>query len=165
MSSMTCSDSPMKPMTTTTQPVRNGDRIQIHYTSKSLEGSIIETSVGREPFEFVVGSRDVITGLSQGVLGLRTGDSHSLAIPADQAFGKHNPDLLKTVPSGVVGHKVAVGDQLTAEVDGVQLDVWVQKVYADEILLDGNHPLAGETLLVDVSILRVEAGNSSNPHN
>ncbi len=149
-------------MTMTQHPIANGDRVQIHYTSKSLEGSIIETSIGREPFEFVVGAQDVLPGLSQGLLGMRAGESHALAVPADQAFGKHNPDLVRAIPKLFLRSKAAAGDQLTAEVQGVTLDVWVQKVYSEEVVLDGNHPLAGETLLIDVEVVHVQPAAKLN---
>ncbi|MCA9090181.1 MAG: FKBP-type peptidyl-prolyl cis-trans isomerase [Planctomycetaceae bacterium] len=145
----------------TTKTIDFGDCVQIHYTSKSLEGSIIETSARRDPFEFIVGADDVVPGLSKGLIGLSQGDKHSLAIPADQAFGKHNPDLIQSVSRLFVRQNVQAGDQLIAEVEGAPLDVWVQKVFEDEVQLDANHPLAGETLLIDIEIVHVESAEAA----
>lgn len=149
-------------MTTQNLPIASGDTVQIHYTSKSLEGSIIETSVDREPFEFVVGAEEVIPGLSQGLVGRSAGETCSLAVPADQAFGKRNIDLVQSIPRIFLRPKVHAGDQLLADVQGVQLDVWVQKVQADEVVLDANHPLAGETLLIDVEIVSAKRPEASS---
>jgi FKBP-type peptidyl-prolyl cis-trans isomerase 2 len=112
----------------------------------------------------MIGSKDVIPGLSQGLLGKRAGEQHTIAVPPDQGFGKFHPELVQTLPRLFLREKVAVGDQLAAEVNGAALEIWVQKIYSGEVVLDANHPLAGETLLIDVDIVHVApAAERQNP--
>lgn len=136
----------------TTSIVR-GDRVRIHYTSRSLEGSVIETSERREPFEFQVGSEDVIPALNEGVLGLRVGDTRAITAPPERAFGRHSADLIQSVPVAALPEDVQVGDQLSAILGKNRLDVWVQRLARSEAVVDANHPLAGETLVIDVRVV------------
>jgi len=139
--------------------IQQGDRVRVHYTSKSLEGSVIETSHNREPLEFTAGGEGVIAGLSEGVIGMAVGESRELTVPAEQAFGRHNPDLIQGTPLSLLPEDLQAGDQLTATLDGIGLDVWVQRVGEEEAVIDANHPLSGETLVVEVEIVGFEADN------
>lgn len=133
--------------------VQQGDRVRVHYTSRSLEGSVIETSRQRDPLELTAGGDGVIAGLSEGVIGMAVGESRELTVPAEQAFGRHNPDLIQVTPRSLLPEDLQAGDQLTATVDGIALDVWVQRVGEDEAVIDANHPLSGETLVLEVEVV------------
>ena len=133
--------------------ITRGDLIRIHYTSRSLDGSVIETSDRRDPLEFRVGSEDFIPGLSLGVIGMQLGESRTITAPPERAFGRHNPDLIQTTPVSVLPEEAQVGDQLTAVLGKATLDVWIQKLTAHEAVVDANHPLAGETLVIDVKVV------------
>lgn len=133
--------------------VQQGDRVRVHYTTKSLEGSVIETSQRREPLEFTAGGDGVIAGLSEGVIGMATGESRELTVPAEQAFGRQHPDLIQAAPISLLPEDLQAGDQLTATIDGIALDVWVQRVGEEEAVVDANHPLSGETLVIDVEVI------------
>lgn len=135
------------------KPIEYGDCIEIHYTTNSLEGGVVESSSRRDPLRFTVGSDEVLAGLSRGVLGMRVGETKRISIPSEQAFGRRCDDLIQTVPRTLVPETVAVGDQLSVSIDGTILDVWVQKVTEQNVTLDANHPLAGESLVVDVEVL------------
>ncbi|MEZ6148019.1 MAG: FKBP-type peptidyl-prolyl cis-trans isomerase [Planctomycetaceae bacterium] len=137
--------------------IQQGDRVRVHYTSKSLEGSVIETSRHRDPLEFTAGADDVISGLSDGVIGMAVGESRELTIPSELAFGRHNPDLIQSTPLSLLPEDLQAGDQLTATVDGIGLDVWVQRVGEGEAVIDANHPLSGETLVLEVEIVSFDA--------
>jgi FKBP-type peptidyl-prolyl cis-trans isomerase 2 len=130
-----------------------GDRVRIHYTSRSLEGSVIETSDHRGAFEFLVGSDEVIPALNQGLVGLKVGDVRTITAPPERAYGRHIADLIQSVPASVLPEGVQVGDQLTALVANRRLDVWVQRLSAKEAVVDANHPLAGETIVIDVKVV------------
>lgn len=139
--------------------ISTGDRVRIHYTSRSLEGSVIETSERREPFEFQVGSDDVIAALNQGVVGLRVGDVRTITASPERAFGRHSADLIQSIPVSALPEDVHVGDQLTAVSEHRRLDVWIQRMVGQEAVVDANHPLAGETLVIDVRIVGHETGS------
>ncbi len=134
-------------------PIASGDLVQIHYTSRSLDGSVIETSDLRNPLEFRVGSEDFIPGLSLGVLGMHVGEARTITAPPERAFGRHNPDLIQATPVSMLPEEAQVGDQLSATVRGATLDVWIQKLTRQEAVVDANHPLAGETLVIDVKVV------------
>ena len=137
--------------------IHTGDLVRVRYTTRSLEGGVIETSDNREPLQFTAGGPEVISGLSRGVIGLSEGETRTLNIPPEQAFGRHNPDLVQSSPRWQLPPGISTGDQLATTVAGVDLDVWVQKLTASEAVLDSNHPLAGETLVVDVKVISVLA--------
>ena len=134
-------------------PIKSGDLVQIHYTSRSIEGSVIETSDLRNPLDFRVGSEDFIPGLSLGVIGMQLGESRTITAPPERAFGRHLPELIQSTPVSMLPEEAQAGDQLAATLRGATLDVWVQKLTRQEAVVDANHPLAGETLVIDVKVV------------
>ena len=137
--------------------IARGDLVRIHYTSRSLEGSVIETSDRREPLEFRAGSEEIIPGISLGLIGLQLGDERTITVPPERAFGRHNPNLIQTTPISVLPEEAQVGDQLTASLGPARLDVWVQKLTGQEAVVDANHPLAGETLVIELKVVGHES--------
>lgn len=133
--------------------IAHGDLVRIHYTSRSLDGSVIETSDRRDPLELRVGSVEFIPGLSLGLIGMQLGETRTITAPPERAFGRHSPDLIQTTPVSVIPEEAQVGEQLTAMLCGVKLDVWIQKLTSKEAVVDANHPLAGETLVIDVKVV------------
>lgn len=134
-----------------------GQRVTVHYTTRSLEGSVMESTRSRGPIEFTAGGDEVIPGLSHGVIGLRRGDRKSLSIPPEHAFGSSHPDLVQQVPLTALPEGVSGGDQLRLSIVGTACDCWVRRVMAAEAQIDINHPLAGETLLVELEVVDVTA--------
>lgn len=139
--------------------IHHGDRVRVHYTSRSLEGSVIETSRHRDPLEFAAGGDEVIEGLSDGVVGMSLGETRELTISSELAFGRHHPDLIQAVPLSLLPDDLQSGDQLTATIDRISLDVWVQRVGEFEAMIDANHPLSGETLVLEVEIVGINPVN------
>lgn len=133
-----------------------GQTVTIHYTTRSLEGSVIESTRPRDPLTFTAGSSEVIPGLSRGVIGLRRGDRKTLSISPEAGFGNRNPELLQPVPLSALPENLSSGDQLKMTFDDVVVDAWVHRVMANEAQIDANHPLAGETLLIEVEIVDVD---------
>lgn len=133
--------------------IASGDLVRIHYTTRSLEGSVIETSDRRDPLEFRVGSAEFIPGLSLGLVGMQLGESRSITAPPERAFGRHCPVLIQSTPVSVIPEEAQVGEQLTATLGGVKLDVWIQILTEKEAVVDANHPLAGETLVIEVKVV------------
>ena len=134
---------------------RQGDRVRIHYETRSKQDNMIETSEHREPFEFIVGSPDVIEGLNVAVLGLTIGEKKHVVISPDQAFGYRDPRLQQNAPRVALLDRVEEGDQLAVKCAGQDLDVWIRSVSDEEVSLDANHPLAGESLLLDIEVIEI----------
>jgi len=141
--------------------VRQGDTVRLHYTTFAADGCVIETSGQRDPFEFVVGSPDVIAGINRAVVGMRSGERRRIAVAPEHAFGYRDPRLQQVTPRLGMLEKVEEGDQLTATIAGTELDVWVRTVSDDDLSLDANHPLAGEALVYEIEIVHVEPRSPS----
>lgn len=138
--------------------VNYGDTVQLHYTSYAEDGCVIETSGQREPLEFVAGGPEVIAGVSRAVVGMHVGERRRIAVPPEQAFGYRDPKLQQLAPRLGLLERIDEGDQLTAMVGGSELDVWVRTATEDEVSLDMNHPLAGESLVLEIEVVGLVPG-------
>lgn len=136
-----------------------GDTVRIHYTGTLADGSVFDSSRGRAPLEFVVGSGQVIPGFDQAVRGMAVGSSQTVTIPAADAYGPRRPELTRRVPRAQFPPHVepAVGQQfqLGGDGDGAMV-VTVREVSADAVLLDGNHALAGQDLTFALELVGCE---------
>lgn len=135
------------------EPAKKGDTVQIHYTGRLEDGRVFDSSEGREPLEFSVGSGEVIKGFDEGVVGMNVGDSRQIEIEAENAYGERIEGLVQKVSREDVdlGVEPEVGMDLAARTpDGHEIHVTVTEVTADSLTLDANHPLAGQKLIFDV---------------
>lgn len=139
---------------------KKGDTVFVHYTGKLDDGTVFDSSLDREPLEFVLGSGMILSGCEGVVEGRDVGDKMSVSIPADEAYGQHDDALVITVPRCDVPMQVEpeVGKHVQVTVQGGDLDLVITRVTDDEIELDGNHPLAGKDLSFDIEIMRIRPG-------
>lgn len=137
----------------------NSRTAKVHYTGKLSDGSVFDTSREREPFEFVVGVGQVIQGFDNAVSEMVVGDVKTVTIPADQAYGPHVQNRVY-----VVGHdqfaegvKLQVGMQLQSEsTDGQPpMVATVTEINEENVVLDANHPLAGQELTFEIELLEL----------
>lgn len=136
---------------------KNGDTVRVHYTGRLDDGSVFDSSNGREPLEFVLGAQQVIPGFEDAVDGLNPGEERTVTIPSDRAYGPHRDEMILTVgrdqfPEGV---EPAVGQQLQMSQGGQVAIVTVTGVTDAEVTLDANHPLAGKDLTFDVQLVEI----------
>lgn len=142
----------------TVAQAKNGDTVKIHYTGKLEDGSTFDTSVDRDPLEFTLGQGEIIPGFEQAVLGMEPGESKSVNIPAEDAYGLHHEELVAQVgrdklPPDV---DVKVGQQLQLQsTDGQRRVVEVTEVTDSHVTLDANHPLAGKDLTFDIKLMEI----------
>jgi peptidylprolyl isomerase len=139
---------------------KKGDKVQVHYTGKLEDGTVFDSSQGRDPLEFQLGTGSVIPGFEEAVVGMQEGESKTTHIPADQAYGEYHDEMLLTVPREQFPPDIEpqVGQELQLrEQDGQTFVVQVKDVSGDEVTLDANHPLAGEDLTFDIQLVRVQA--------
>jgi len=133
--------------------VDDGDRISVHYTGTLDDGSEFDSSLGREPLEFVVGSGQVIPGFDDAVLGLEIGDTTTVRIEAEQAYGQPDPEAIVEVPIEDVPEKFRVKGMEVMVGNG--LPATVIEVTAETVTIDANHPLAGEALTFEIEIVDI----------
>ncbi|MCU0855345.1 MAG: peptidylprolyl isomerase [Rhodobacteraceae bacterium] len=137
---------------------RSGDTVRIHYSGTLSDGSTFDSSQGREPLQFTVGSGEIIPGLDRAIEGMSVGETKTVTVPAADAYGDHNPDGVQSVPRAEVPDHIPLdpGTQLQVQTgDGRTLPVTVTEVTADAITLDANHPLAGKDLTFEVELVEI----------
>ena len=140
------------------QQVKSGDKIKVHYHGRLTNGETFDKSEGREPLEFEVGSGMVIKGFDDGVTGMAVGDKKTINIPADEAYGVKNSDMIIDMPKDRFPKdiEIEVGIPLSmSDGQGQQFQVVVAEVQEDVIILDANHPLAGEDLIFDLELVEI----------
>lgn len=137
-----------------------GDKVSVHYTGKLENGEMFDTSEGRSPLEFTIGQKQMIPGFEQAVIGLGEGGRKTVSIPAAEAYGEHRPELIEEVKKSELPpdlQSVEAGQQLEAHQNGQRFVVQVVEVGDDSIKLDANHPLAGETLIFDIELVKIHS--------
>ena len=141
------------------QQAKQGDKVKIHYHGTLTDGTIFDSSLEREPLEFELGSGMVIPGFDTGVSGMTVGEKKQIHIPADEAYGQKNPEMLMEFPKDRFPEdmKPEVGMQLNMNNGaGQQFQVVVAEVKDDVVILDANHPLAGQDLIFDLELVEIE---------
>ena len=138
--------------------VKHGDTVRIHYTGKLTDGTIFDSSEGREPLEFTVGTGHVIKGMDDGMLGLAVGDRKTLEIPCTEAYGPVNPDARQAIPREGIPDDIPleIGTMLQMQTpEGHVLPVTVVAVDEATVTLDANHRLADQDLIFDVELVAI----------
>lgn len=135
---------------------KKGDNVKVHYTGKLEDGSVFDSSEGKAPLSFSVGSGQVIAGFDEAVTGMAVGDKKTVLIPAEKAYGQRNDTMVIQAPIEQVPPdlKPEIGMQLEmGGANGEILRVMVTKVTDTHITLDANPPLAGEDLTFQIELV------------
>ena len=137
---------------------KTGDVVRVHYTGTLEDATQFDSSAGNDPLEFELGAGRVIPGFEETVLGMEPGDTRSVTIPPEQAYGEVRDDMKLTfgkenLPEGFApeeGQHV----QLRTE-DGTPVPARVVDVADETVTVDANHPLAGKTLNFDIELVEI----------
>jgi len=138
--------------------VKQGDTVKVHYTGRLDNGDVFEASAEQEPLQFTVGSREVIPGFEQAVMGMTPGESKTTKISAPRAYGPHLKDLVVEVDRKNIGDEVdlQIGQRLQiTQPDGQKFIVTVTEMSDLKVKLDANHPLAGKDLTFDINLIEI----------
>jgi peptidylprolyl isomerase len=138
---------------------KDGDTVKIHYTGTLDDGTVFDSSEGRDPLEFTLGGGQVIVGFEEAVRGMDSGEKKKVTIPADKAYGERNEEMIIQAPRDQVPADInpEVGQQLQmAGPEGQTIIVQVTEVTDDHITLDANPPLAGKDLTFDIELVSID---------
>ncbi len=137
--------------------VAKGDNISVYYTGKLTNGTVFDTNVGKAPLNFTVGAGQMIAGFDQGVIGMKLNQNKTLTLSPSQAYGNVNPSLIITVPLSRFGNLTPrVGMNVGYTANGQQMQGVVTKVNATNATVDFNSPLAGQTLIFTVEVVKIQ---------
>ena len=140
------------------QQVKSGDKVKVHYHGKLTSGETFDSSEGRQPLEFEVGSGMVIKGFDDGVTGMKVGEKKTINILAEEAYGEINPDMLIEYPRSQFPENIELKegiDLMMSSASGQQFQVKIAEIKDDVVVLDANHPLAGEELIFDIELVEI----------
>ena len=145
-------------MTQEKQHAKSGDTVQIHYTGTLDDGSTFDSSAGREPLQFTLGSGQVIKGFDDGVTGMAVGEKKTIHIPCEDAYGPINPAMMQDVPREQIPDEIPLELGMMLQMQGQAGDVipvTVANFTDDTVTLDANHMLAGKDLTFELELVSV----------
>lgn len=141
------------------------DIVKVHYTGKLEDGTVFDSSADREPLEFTLGKRMVIPGFEEAAMGMSPGETKTVKVPAEEAYGPRREDMVMEVARSNMPPEIEpeVGQVLQiGQSQDQMLQVVVTEVTEESVVLDANHPLAGMDLVFDIELVEiVEPGSES----
>ena len=142
-------------------PVKKGDKIKVEYEGKLDDGTVFDSSEKHgKPLEFQVGSKQVIKGFDEGVIGMEKGQEKEITLKPSEAYGDHNPELVKKVPKEHLPKDKEPKEGMMLMLglpNGAQLPAKITEVADNDVTLDLNHPLVGKTLIFKVKVVSISS--------
>ncbi len=135
-----------------------GNSVKVHYTGRLEDGTVFDSSQNREPLQFTLGDGNMIKGFDAAVHGMEIGQEITVTIPSDEAYGEKREDMMIDIPRNQVPEhiKPELGMELTLQSqEGHPMPVKVVHLDDEKIILDANHPLAGEDLIFDITLVEI----------
>ena len=135
-----------------------GETVKVHYTGRLENGEVFDTSKDNQPFEFTIGTEKVIPGFEKAIIGMEVGETKTITVPPEEAYGPRHEELVLDFKKNDFPNNITfvVGEQLQIrQKDSDPIKVTVTDMDDDTVTLDGNHLLAGETLIFDILLVAV----------
>jgi peptidylprolyl isomerase len=134
----------------------NGDTVKVHFRGRLENGEVFSNSKDDQPVECTLGSGELIAGFEKGIIGMEVGDTKTIELPPEEAFGQRHEELLFRIKKSDFPITPVIGQQLQIRRRGGDLiKVTVAEADEDTVTLDANHPLAGNTLFFDVELVEI----------
>ncbi len=129
----------------------------MNYTLKNKAGDIIDTSEGKQPLTYLQGSQNIVIGLEKALEGMNTGDAVKAVVSPEEGYGVKRDDLLQTVPITQFDapERVIPGSEFQVDTNQGVRSILIKEVNGTDVVVDFNHPLAGETLFFDIDIVEI----------
>ena len=138
-------------------PVKNGDTVRVHYRGTLADGTMFDESAEREPLAFTVGLGQVIPGFEAAVIGLEPGESVNVTIEPQDAYGPHHAELRHVVTLDDFATEPFVGGEINlVSPEGDEMPGRIVEVDGENVTLDFNHPLAGEVLVFEITLVEFD---------
>jgi peptidylprolyl isomerase len=137
--------------------IENGKVVSVHYVGKFTDGEVFDSSEGRGTLQFEVGSGQLIPGFESAIIGKVVGDKVTANITPEEGYGLVREDLIVSVPLDKMPGDVEVGQALEAQGEnGQSAQVFVKEINEDNVVIDGNHPLAGKDLVFEIEVVEIQ---------
>ncbi|MDD5757646.1 MAG: peptidylprolyl isomerase [Desulfobulbaceae bacterium] len=139
--------------------VKKGSKVKVYYTCKLKDGTVFESNIGKTPLEFVVGKGKVIKGFDSALVGMDLGQTKTATFKPSEAYGLKDRELIWTVPIEELpsGTDLQQGVELAfSRADGSQVEGRIDKIEGNQVTIDGNHPLAGQSLTFEIKLAAVK---------
>ena len=137
--------------------ISEGKSVKVNYTL-TVDGTVVDSSKGREPLEFKAGSHQMIPGFEKAVMGMKVGEKKSFKVSPADGYGMEDPRAIQEIPKNQLpaGITPKAGMTLYAQSKtGQRIPVRVVDVKKDVVVMNFNHPLAGKTLNFDVEVVEI----------
>ena len=142
---------------------KKGDTVRVHYTGKLDDGTVFDSSAGKNTLEFTIGKGQLIAGFEKAVVGLKTGESVTVSVPPEQGYGVHRPEMVAELERSQLPQRldVKVGQRLQMRQkegqskEGKSLVVEVTGLSGTKVTVDANHKLAGKDLTFDIELVEI----------
>jgi len=140
---------------------KNGDIVRVHYTGRLATGVIVDTSEGSDPLQFELGVGRLIPGFEEAVVGMMPGESKTVEIPPEKAYGLYREDRVIEIDRKELPEDIVPAEGMSLEMcasSGEAIPLQISKIDGDIITLDANHPLCEQTLIFDIKLLEIVNG-------
>lgn len=137
--------------------IQNGDTVIVNYTGRLEDGTIFDSSLneGREPLTSTLGQGQLIAGFENGLIDMTIGESKTIEIEPENAYGNYIPEMMTIVGFNQVPEGVKVGETLQGNTPNGPINVLVKEITEEGVVLDANHPLAGKKLIFDLEVVGI----------
>ncbi len=136
---------------------KNGDVVRLNYKGTFADGTVFDSSENHGPIQFIVGKGMVISGFEDAVVGMKPGDSKTIEISSENAYGPHRDELVLEIPKDKLpeGLEPEIGQRIQFSKDDQTFELQVMAMGEANVTFDGNHPLAGKDLIFEIELLEI----------
>jgi len=137
----------------------NGDTVTVNYIGKLADGTLFDSSEGKDPLKFIIGQQEVIAGFDRAVVGMVIGEKKTVTVSPDDAYGPYHEKLAETIERTMLPDdlELVVGGQLeVTRGDGQVMHFFINELTEETVTLDANHPLAGKDLTFEISMINIQ---------
>jgi FKBP-type peptidyl-prolyl cis-trans isomerase 2 len=142
--------------------VKENNTVKVNYTGKLSNGQVFDSNTGKEPVEFTLGQGQLIPGFEKGLIDMKLNEKKTITIPENEAYGAIKEGLRQEVKRTELPQEITpeVGMGLVSKTpEGQEMNLHVVEVNEESIIVDGNHPLAGQDLIFDLEVVEIKGAD------